>query len=76
MTGKYGLVITNVIRTLGSATVLGLGALLFILIRRDRHRTLPRAGGLPKHMQIPLFPEAASAIADERRLSLLLSVRW
>jgi protein SCO1/2 len=38
MTGKYGLVITNVIRTLGSATVIGLGALLFVLIRRDRHR--------------------------------------
>jgi len=39
MTGKYGFVIMNVIRTLGSATVLGLGALLFILIRRDRHRS-------------------------------------
>jgi protein SCO1/2 len=38
MTGKYGLVIMNVIRTLGSATVIGLAALLFILIRRDRHR--------------------------------------
>ena len=39
MTGKYGLVIMNVIRTLGSATVIGLAALLFVLIRRDRqHR--------------------------------------
>ncbi|MGD0300521.1 MAG: SCO family protein [Bryobacteraceae bacterium] len=38
MTGKYGLIITNVIRTLGSATVIGLAALLFVLIRRDRHR--------------------------------------
>jgi protein SCO1/2 len=38
MTGKYGLIITNVIRTLGSATVIALGALLFVLIRRDRHR--------------------------------------
>ena len=38
MTGKYGFVIMNVIRTLGSATVIALGALLFILIRRDRHR--------------------------------------
>jgi protein SCO1/2 len=45
MTGKYGLVITNVIRTLGSATVIGLGALLFILIRRDRHRNDAVLGG-------------------------------
>jgi protein SCO1/2 len=37
MTGKYGLVIMNVIRTLGSATVIALGTLLFVLIRRDRH---------------------------------------
>jgi len=38
MTGKYGLAITRVIRTLGSATVLALGALLFILMRNDRKR--------------------------------------
>jgi protein SCO1/2 len=38
MTGKYGLVIANVTRVLGSATVIGLGMLLFVLIRRDRHR--------------------------------------
>src|SRR5579871_473957 len=31
-TGKYGFVIMNVIRTLGSATVIGLGAMLFIFI--------------------------------------------
>ena len=37
MTGKYGFVIMNVIRTLGSATVIGLATLLFVLIRRDRH---------------------------------------
>jgi len=41
MTGKYGLVITNVIRTLGSATVLGLVALIFLLVRHDRNRTAP-----------------------------------
>jgi protein SCO1/2 len=44
MTGKYGLIITNVIRTLGSATVLALGMLLFVLIRRDRHRDEPAHG--------------------------------
>lgn len=38
-TGKYGFVIMNVMRTLGSATVVGLGALLFVLIRRDRHKS-------------------------------------
>jgi protein SCO1/2 len=38
MTGKYGLVIANVTRVLGSATVIGLGMLLFVLIRRYRHR--------------------------------------
>jgi protein SCO1 len=37
-TGKYGLVIMNITRMLGSATILGLGALLFTLIRRDRQR--------------------------------------
>jgi len=41
MTGKYGLVITNVIRTLGSATVIGLVALIFMLVRHDRNRTAP-----------------------------------
>ena len=38
-TGKYGFVIMNVIRTLGSATVVALGALLFVLIRKDRQRS-------------------------------------
>ena len=36
LTGKYGMVIMNVIRALGSATVIALGALLFVLIRRDK----------------------------------------
>lgn len=44
MTGKYGLVIMNVIRTLGSATVIALGALLFVLIRRDRHSSAAAHG--------------------------------
>jgi protein SCO1 len=39
MTGKYGLVISKVIRTLGSATVIGLVALIFLLVRHDRNRT-------------------------------------
>jgi protein SCO1/2 len=34
MTGKYGLIISNVTRILGSTTVVALGALLFFLIRR------------------------------------------
>ena len=36
MTGKYGPVIANVTRVLGSATVLALGGLVFILLRRER----------------------------------------
>ena len=45
MTGKYGAVIMNVIRALGSATVVALGALLFVLIRRDRRGAHPTVGG-------------------------------
>ena len=37
MTGKYGLVIHNVIRTLGSATVVALGAFLFVMFRREKN---------------------------------------
>ncbi len=44
MTGKYGFVIMNVIRTLGSATIIALGTLLFVLIRRDRQRLHSAAG--------------------------------
>lgn len=37
--GKYGLVIMNVLRALGSATVLAMGALILVLLRRDsRHK--------------------------------------
>jgi protein SCO1 len=36
-TGKYGLVIANVTRILGSATVLALAGMIFIFIRRERH---------------------------------------
>lgn len=35
-TSKYGLVITRVIRLAGTATVLALGLLLFVMFRRDR----------------------------------------
>ncbi|HYM38174.1 MAG TPA: SCO family protein, partial [Nitrospiraceae bacterium] len=44
MTGKYGVVISNVIRVLGSATVIALGTLLFVLIRHDRQTS---AAGRP-----------------------------
>jgi protein SCO1 len=37
MTGKYGPVIANVTRILGSATVLALGGLILVLLRRERH---------------------------------------
>lgn len=34
--GKYGLAIMNMLRVLGSATVLGLGAMIITMVRRDR----------------------------------------
>ena len=42
-TGKYGMAITQVTRVLGTATVLCLGAFVFIMIRRERHPN-PAAG--------------------------------
>jgi protein SCO1/2 len=38
LTGKYGVLIMNVIRLAGSATVLGLGAFMVVMFRRDRRR--------------------------------------
>lgn len=43
-TGKYGLIIQNVTRVLGSATVLALGAFIFVMLRRERHGPQPGAG--------------------------------
>ncbi len=37
LTGKYGMVIMNVLRLAGSATVLGIGAFMLVMFRRDRH---------------------------------------
>jgi protein SCO1/2 len=39
-TGKYGLLIMNVIRILGSATVLALVTFMFLMFRRDRRKKL------------------------------------
>jgi protein SCO1 len=39
-TGKYGMAITQVTRALGTATVLALGAFVFIMLRRDRRSHL------------------------------------
>jgi len=36
LTGKYGLVIMNVLRLAGSATALALAAFIFVMVRRDR----------------------------------------
>jgi protein SCO1/2 len=44
VTGRYSLVITTVMRVLGSATVLAVGALLFVMLRRER-RLRPAAAG-------------------------------
>lgn len=40
-TGKYGLVITNIIRFLSFLTVATLGGFLFVMVRRDRRARVP-----------------------------------
>lgn len=37
MTGRYGLVIMRAIRLCGAATLLGLGAFIFVMVRREKH---------------------------------------
>jgi protein SCO1/2 len=41
-TGKYGLVIMNVIRLAGLMTVVALGAFMFVMLRRERHEWVGR----------------------------------
>ena len=63
MTGKYGPGHHRMSpASLGSATVLGLGGFIFMMLRRERHAAHLTPGGLPKHAA-PTWPEAASAIA-------------
>jgi protein SCO1 len=46
-TGKYGLVVMNVVRAGGGLTVLALGIFMFVMFRRDRRRTgISSAGAL------------------------------
>jgi len=47
-TGKYGVLITNVIRLAGVATVLGLGTFMLVMFRRDRQQ--PATG-----LSVPLW---------------------
>jgi protein SCO1/2 len=42
-TGKYGMAITEITRVLGTATVLALGAFVFIMLRRERHAAAGRS---------------------------------
>jgi protein SCO1/2 len=47
MTGKYGLVVMNVVRAAGALTVLALGLFMWIMFRRDRrHAIISPAGGV------------------------------
>ena len=41
LTGKYGVVIMNVLRLAGSATVAVLGTFMFVMFRRDRRKSAP-----------------------------------
>lgn len=51
MTGKYGLVVMNVLRAAGGLTVLALGLFLGLMFRRDRTRAAgaSRAAGVKAH---------------------------
>ena len=45
VTGKYGLVVMNVVRVAGALTVLVLGLFMFVMFRRERkHPDVPPAG--------------------------------
>jgi protein SCO1/2 len=44
MTGKYGLVVMNVLRAAGGMTVLALGIFMLVMFRRDRHAVSPSRG--------------------------------
>jgi protein SCO1/2 len=41
LTGKYGLMVANLMRAAGSATVLALGIFLWVMFRRERNRGVP-----------------------------------
>ncbi len=43
LTGKYGLIIANVLRIAGGLTVLVLGGFIFIMFKRDRQKSLEAA---------------------------------
>jgi protein SCO1/2 len=44
MTGKYGTVIMNIVRLVASASVLALGTMIFVFLRRERHGSGAEAG--------------------------------
>jgi protein SCO1/2 len=44
MTGKYGLVVMNVLRAAGGLTVLAIGVFMFVMFRRDRRGVSPAGG--------------------------------
>jgi protein SCO1/2 len=47
MTGKYGLVVMNIVRAAGGLTVLALGIFMLVMFRRDRRLTgVPPVGGV------------------------------
>ena len=48
MTGKYGLVVMNVVRAAGGFTVLALGIFMWIMFRRDRRNAVISSAGAVK----------------------------
>jgi len=45
VTGRYGLVIMNIVRVLGTVTVLAIGTFIFVQLRRERHPAAARREG-------------------------------
>ena len=65
-TGRYGAVVTNIMRLAGAATMLILGGFLIVMFRRDKHDGSEqgnRTGLIDMWKNFPLFPERASALA-------------
>ena len=64
-TGRYGAVVTNMMRLAGAATMLILGGFLIVMFRRESAEPRKREQDGPDRYveELPTFPERASALA-------------
>ncbi len=67
-TGRYGAVVTNIMRLAGAATMLILGGFLLVMFRRDRSGS-PKRGAVARDGATPASPTGATVahegVADE-----------